>query len=77
MKLNEIRDNPGSTKARIRLAARSQVSSDSTYSAGSRGRMRASSTCVRITDNGVRSSCDASAVNRAWRANEASSRSSI
>ena len=45
--------------------------------ASSRGEVSATSASERITDRGVRSSCEASAVNRRCRSNARSSRSSI
>jgi hypothetical protein len=41
------------------------------------GSPRVTSTSVRITDSGVRSSCEALATNRRWLSNAASSRASI
>ena len=56
-----------STIRRSRVLSWLTRSSTSWYAAGSRGRSRARSTSASMTEIGVRSSCDASAVNSACR----------
>lgn len=52
---------------RSRALSRPTRDSTSRYAAGSRGRSSASPTSASITEIGVRSSWEASAVNSAWR----------